>query len=556
MQDKTEFSLKVRFMEILNAQSLWENFSPTAEPLEINEFKTVEKDGLIEKHLYFTGRYFDSVKKTRVYAVVCYKNTKIAKQAVLFVDDYKRPVNVAELEQLARSGFFAMGIDFAGRADCGMYTAYPEELKYCNAKDAKDIFSITTTARETKLYEYALNCRRAITYIAMQEKIKGISLVSMGRGVFTGMIVMGTETRLTNGAVLFGALNCEYPEYDGVADTDNAASLNRHLEYDICRQSWTLGLAPQSYAMKIGIPLYVINSANSSYVDIEQINKTGARLNRECRFLILPNAIDYLSDKYFDGLVRWLKGAQVPVPQTLTAFTDANGEYCIKVQTSSSINKTSVWYCSNPVGRAKYWRSAKLTREGSYYVARPELYDTENSIMAFSVADRDVVTSTPLFYDNVQVARPKYVNKNIFSGNGFQHLIRLDPCNRSMNVDLEQQLAEGYLGIVGAKGKALATFAISDSTLCKNASLTLGLDVCCTVKQKLVVNAVCNFGTEQKETFSQTIQLDGMGKWQRITVEREKFRRVEDGKQIADDVISLIVLSADEEFIVNNVFLV
>ena len=75
-------------------------------------------------------------------------------------------------------------------------------------------------------------------------------------------------------------LNCEYPEYDGVADTDNAASLNRHLEYDICRQSWTLGLAPQSYAMKIGIPLYVINSANSSYVDIEQINKTGARLNR------------------------------------------------------------------------------------------------------------------------------------------------------------------------------------------------------------------------------------------------------------------------------------
>ena len=101
-------------MEILNAQSLWENFSPTAEPLEINEFKTVEKDGLVEKHLYFTGRYFDSVKKTRVYAVVCCKNTKSAKQAVLFVDDYKRPVNVAELEQLARSGFFAMGIDFAG----------------------------------------------------------------------------------------------------------------------------------------------------------------------------------------------------------------------------------------------------------------------------------------------------------------------------------------------------------------------------------------------------------------------------------------------------------
>lgn len=544
-------------MEILNAKALWENYDPTAEPLEITEVRTVEKDGLITKYLFFTGRYLDSVQKTRVYATVCYKNTNPAKQAVLFVDDYKRPVNVAELEQLARSGFVAMGIDFAGRTDKGMHTAYPEDIKYCNAKDAVDIFEVKTNVRETKLYEYALNCRRAITYLTTLDKIKGISLVTMGRGVFAGVIALGTDKRLTNGAVLFGTLDCDYPEDDSVADTMDAESLNRHLEYDIRRQSWILGLAPQSYVLQIGTPLYVINSANSNYVDIEQINKISARLNRNCRFLTLPNAIDYISDKYFDGLVRWLKGAQVPISQPLTSFTDANGEYCLRVQTSSSINKTSVWYCTNPVGRAKYWRCAKLTREGEFYVARPELYRKENEIIAFSVADREVATSTPLFYDKVEVARPKYANKNIFSGNSSQYLIRLDPVNRAMNVPLEQQIAEGYLKIEGAKGKALATFAISDTALCKNMTMTLGLDVCCTTKQPLVVTAVCDFGTDHTETFSQSMSLDGMGKWQRITVEREKFRRVEDGKQIADgDVISLIVLSAEEDFIVNNIFLV
>ncbi|MDE7454977.1 MAG: hypothetical protein K2M64_04030 [Clostridia bacterium] len=548
-------------MEILNSQVLWEGYDPTAEQLETNVFKTVEKDGLVTTHLYFTGRTVSVDQKSRVYAVVCYKNTNPVKNAVLLVDDYKKPVNLDELEQLARAGFVAMAIDFAGTADSGMYTVYPQSLQYCNAVNAHDLFEITTTAKETKLYEYALNCRRAITYLATLDKVKGISLLTMGRGTFVGAIVMGVEDRLERGAVLFGSLNCKYPEdgsiQDEDMDTDDVESLNRHLEYDIRRQAWTLGLAPQTYALQIKIPLYVINSANSNYVDIEQVNKNNARLNRNCRFLILPNAIDYLTDKYFDGLVRWFKGAQVPLQQTLFSATDANGEYGIKVQTSGSINKTSVWYCSNPKGKAKYWCSAKLVRDGSYYLAKPDLFEKQNSIIAFCIADREVPTSTPLFYDKATVVRPKIVNKNIFAGNGTQTLIRMDKIGRKLNVPLEQELREGYLGILGANGKALATFAISDTTLCKNAALTLGLDICCSVKQKLTVLAVCKFGSSHVEKFSQTFNLDGAGKWQRITIERENFRRVDDGKQIADDDnIDVIIMSADSEFLANNIFLV
>lgn len=546
-------------MDILNSKTLWENYDPTVEPLEVNVFKTVEQDGLIVKRLYFTGRAVNETQKTRIYATVCYKNTKPAKQSVLFVGDYKKPVNLAELEQLARKGFIAMAIDLAGRTDDGMYTVYPDVLSYCNAADAVDMFEVTTTAKETKMYEYALSCRRAITYLMSEEKIKGVSLLTMGRGTFVGVIVMGVDDRLDRGAVLFGALSCKFPEdeYADEMDTSDAESLKRHLDYDIRRQSWNLALAPQTYAMQIKIPVYIINSANSNFVDIEQVNKTNARLNRDCRFLTIPTSIDYITDKYFGGLVRWLKGAQVPVQQPLTSVVDENGDYCIMVQTSGSINRTSVWYCCNPTGRAKYWRIAKLVRDGEYYVAKLDLYDKQNDIIAFCVSDRDVATATPLFYDKATAARPKIVNKNIFSGRGSQQLIRLDKTDRRMNVQLEQQLAEGYLGIVGAKGRAHATFAICDATLRKNAALTLGLDICCSVKQKLTVTAVCRFGTSDAEHFCQTLNLDGSGKWQRITIERENFRRVGDGKQISDyDRIDMIVMEADEEFIINNVFLV
>lgn len=548
-------------MEILTSKALWENYDPTAEPLDVNVFKIIERDGIVTKHLFFTGRSVNDTQKTRVYGIVCYKNTTATKQAVLCVGDYKKPINCDELVQFALKGFIAMAIDFAGRTDDGMYTAYPDCLNYCNALDAPDLFEVSNSAKQTKLYEYALNCRRAITYLATEEeKAKGVSLVTTGRGAYTGVIVMGVDNRLTNGAVLFGSLNCEYPE-DELADemdTSDTEELNRHLDYDSYRQAWTLGLAPQTYAMQIKIPVYVVNSANSNFVDIEQVNTANARMNRDCRFLTLPNAVDYVTDKYFDSVVRWLKGAQVPSPQVLTSAVDANGEYCLKVQTSSSINKTSVWYCSNAVGRAKYWRSAKLSRDGDCYLAKLDLFDHENDIIAFCLADREVAIATPLFYDKVKVSRPKIVNKNIFSGrNGTQYLIRLDPVGRVTNVELEQQLAEGYLGIIGAKGRALATFAICDSNLGKNASLTLGLDICCNVKQTLTVEAVRDFGLETAQRFRQTMQLDGAGKWQRITIERENFRRVEDGKQIADDdALDMIVMSADEEFIVNNVFLV
>ena len=102
-------------MEILTTQALWENYNPAEEPLEANVFKTVEKDGLVTKQLYFTGRTVNNDVKTRVYAVVCHKNTHSVKQGVLLIGDYRKPINLGDLEELAKQGFVAMAIDFAGR---------------------------------------------------------------------------------------------------------------------------------------------------------------------------------------------------------------------------------------------------------------------------------------------------------------------------------------------------------------------------------------------------------------------------------------------------------
>ncbi len=78
--------------------------------------------------------------------------------------------------------------------------------------------------------------------------------MTIGSGVYVGAIVLAVDQRLTNGAVLFRRYQPSFPDSgDGKIDSDDDDDLNRHLDYERKRQLWTLGLAPQTYALQIKI---------------------------------------------------------------------------------------------------------------------------------------------------------------------------------------------------------------------------------------------------------------------------------------------------------------
>ncbi len=92
------------------------------------------------------------------------------------------------------------------------------------------------------------------------------------------------------------------------------------------------------------------------------------------QILLLPTAIDYITDKYFEGLVKWLKGAQVPMQSGLLPDTDENGEYCLKVKHPVRLTKPPYGIVQTRI-KAKYFRKAKLVKSGEYYVAKLDLYE-------------------------------------------------------------------------------------------------------------------------------------------------------------------------------------
>ena len=86
--------------------------------------------------------------------------------------------------------------------------------------------------------------------------------------------------------------------------------------------------------------------------------------------------------------------------------------------------------------------------------------------------------------------------------------------------------------------------------------MTISFDVCCDIRQQVCVTLVSNFGKESQQ-YRQTAELVGDGKWQRVTLEGKNFRRIGDGRQISEEErVEMMIVHAEGEFIINNIYLV
>ena len=542
-------------MELLTNKTLWEGFDPSAEQLDVTVAKVVTDEQTTFKKVYFTGRTFASGRKTRICANVCHPNKKSAR-AVLLVSNSNRPTNLKELRDVAQQGFLAMWVDVDGRTETGCGTMYPEEVSYCNAVENKDIFFFGENVRESKLYEQSLSCMRAITYLVEEEKATSVSVVTIGECSAIGAIVCAKDSRVTNGTFMFGKLNVDYPELDSIVD--NTAPLQVQFAHEDQSQAWTMGLAPQSYTLNIPVPIYVVNSANSHNVDVVEVSKAFQRMNDQSRLLFLPDLFQCLDARYVKGLVGWWKGQTAPQDCEIGYYVE-NGDYFVKVTTSAKLADTSIWYCTKANARAKHWTKAKLTQVDDGYVAKLDLYQQNCTVLAFAEVVGKPTTSSMLLEIPVKNAQNvKLANSIVFAGEGNYQLMTVSEQGAWMFESAQTQRKKGYLGIVGAQGNCLATFALADESIKKNSSFTVTFDICATSQDTLTIAVVCNYG-RTNDTYVAKKELIGDGKWQRVTVEAEDLlmQGIERNKTLpTDQMPQLLIIKCDQTVLVNNVILV
>lgn len=543
--------------KVLTSKALWQDFDPQIEPLETNVLKMEEQDGIITKTVYFTGRSVED-GKTRVLAKVCYKASKKPKNAVLLIDNYKKSINEEELRYWANHGFVSVAIDFAGRRTKGACTLYPPSLDYCNSDVAEGYFYVGTGAKQTKIYEYALNCMRAVTYLLQEEKTEKVSVITVKKGTAVGIIVLCIDKRVVNGTVMFGSLYREYGISEQVTTLNqlNDEELAQHVAFEEKRQIWEAGIAPQAYASQTKVPVYLIVATNSPHVSSLNSNKMYYRLNDESRMLMLPLSIDYMSEEYVKSIVNFCKEDYPPENTSLEQITTEKGDNFLKVTSPLPVSKLEVWYSRSPDRRCRNWVKANLKSTDDGYIAELDAYSQNCKMIAFAVAKGSVCISTALC--DVEINKPSSVkipNRNLFSGENGGSMIPYVLGGGFHGLENQVEYCKGYLGIRGAKGKVMATFALNDPSTRRREIFTVSFDVCCETAQQLHVYVVSDFGSEN-EIFHQTVQLSGDGKWQRITLDGNGFQKA-DGKPMSDDEnVEMLYFKADSEYIINNVFIV
>ena len=542
--------------KVLTSKALWQDFDPQSEPLESDVLKIEENDGITTKTVYFTGRTVED-GKTRVLAKICYNSARKSSNALLLIDNYKKPIKDEELRYWAQNGFTTMAIDFGGRSSSGISTLYPPSLDYCNGDVAQGYFYVGTSAKQTKIYEYALNCMRAVTYLLQEEKAKKISVLTVKKGSAVGIIVLGTDTRLTNGAVVFGSLSRAYAAGDlNALNALNNDKLSEQIANEEKRQIWEAGIAPQSYAMQITVPVYLVIAANSTHVSAYNSNKMYYRMNDDCRIHMIPLSIDYMTDENLQSVVNFFKGKNPPKNIEIEQITTEQGDNFLKVNSPLPTSKLEVWYSRTPERRCRNWVQAKLKNTPDGCIAELDAYAPKCKMIAYAIAKGAVDISTT--FCDVEINNPSFVkspNRSVFIGEKVGHMIPFVAGSAYHGSEQQVEFAKGYLDIVGAKGTSLASFALNDPCVNRPEIFTISFDVCCSVAQPLSVRIVSDFRSNH-EVYQQTVQLLGDGKWQRITLDGVGFKKV-GGRQIDDqEDVKMLHFEARSEFIINNVFIV
>jgi hypothetical protein len=543
---------------IKTPKMLWEGFDPEALPLDVSEMATVSAGDLVEKSLYFTGETVGA-GCTRVFAKVVAKATTTSKPALIIVGRPDKPISDSELRYWAGLGYVALGIDYRGFCEYGRYTIYPQALSYCNYTD--DDFAVYGDAADTKWYHYAVSTMRAVTYLKSAFRITKVNILTVGKGSYIGLMAMAIDRRIDKGSIVFGNLNIRPEGYADLAKETNAAAMEEVVASNENLDIWLLGVAPQSYVPLIEAPLYVIAAGNSFEVDVKTLSATYVRTNDDSRLLILPDAFDYLSNNITAGISKWFKGAAVADDIEIEegGVDPSNGALRIKLTASLAKDDTlELWYCTNGDNVGKNWQMATLTEVGGEFFADIDLFQEDSTVLLVGVKQSAVSVSSAIL--TVDTAGRKFATKTptalLYNGETNFKFVPMSVSDEWHGVELQLATAKGYLGIRGTKGRAFATFALTDSSVLHEGKDTISFDVQCCERQTMNVYHVVNMG-KTNDVFAAKVTLAGDGKWQKITLDHSEFKNVAGGysldKQAKVDICEFV---ADQKFIINNIYIV
>lgn len=364
-----------RIYKFMTPVDVWADFDPESEPLETERIRTQTIGDITYESIYFTAKSIGE-KKLRVYAKTarCAK-ARGAKPALLVATPcLGKELDLSQFKRLMEEGYVLVTFDYEGKTQEKLrYTLYPEELSYCNKKDAGDhMYHAEPSAHETTWYNWVVIARRTISLLSELEYVDSEKVVMIGEGEGCPITwqTVAMDKRLKGACTIFG-YDLKY--LDGDPEE---------------RDCWLSGVDMRSYASYVNVPFLHVGVTNSTDNSFDSLLKIVENMKEKTEFYTdFAFGYDYgLSERQYKALTTFLDKvfneenfATIP---TLDVTANEDGEFVAKI-TCEGAKHAEVWYAYGSEPEKRVWKKQDCVKKNGVYTAKIDLSVSDDILRIF-----------------------------------------------------------------------------------------------------------------------------------------------------------------------------
>ncbi len=556
---------------ILTPSAIWGDFKIENTP-EHSLIDRKKEGDIITERLYIDGRE-TSDGKVKIFATLMRSSKMSCAPAIFLLQDFNANGDERLLKAIAKKGYTVLTVDLVGLVEeRDLYTVYPPSILYANYEDSKnELYVVETDAKKTCWYEWACVARYALKFLSEQEYVTKIGGFGIGQAATVMWQVAGTDTVLDCAVFV---LNAGWESYRGIYKFGGMVE----PQFSDNSLKFIAGIEPQSYAMHVKCPVYMLSATNSGKFDCDRVFDTLSKIGDDIYSAVhySVNCFDRVNVQAFNSAMVFFgeflahKEDGVTIASDIEVGTEiCDGKIAVTVNPEKGqIKKVELFVAEQvvkPVSRC--WK--KITdrvenKDGSYtFYIMP--YQQSSSVTVFAQVE----------YENGLVIGSRIINKkfkpeeiihshksNILyssreknADSMFTADYSLEDNPPSVEIDHKKgvKVKKGPMAIDGITAEGgLLTFKFSAIKDKPQEGSLLMLDVYSKEKTTLTVKLISDFANSRTE-YAVNLALTGGDVWQNVKIDLSKFK-TQEGMSLKNlDTVEAIKISVDsKDYLINN----
>ncbi len=394
-------------------EQLWADFDPQKDSLDTEVIREFKEDGGVFRHVRFVVGTFKG-KTARMTAIFGFpENAKGQHEklpAVMHIHGGGQRAFLSEVKLLVSRGYAGLSVNWGGSAGQVPFNSVegaqpgdpntdwgavdPSQLNATRYNSILpgplQLYEQIEHPKNNNWYLLALACRRGLTFLEQQPEVDpkrlGVHGYSMG-GNLT-MYVAGTDNRVKAAVPAVGGAGWRWQPHEVLGGVVQ----QNHIKGDVDLFRRTLSF--ESYAPLIRCPVLHRSATNDFHGWMDDVYRTNALIpNQSLRFSWTQHVNHRLSPEVAVSMPLWfdhhLKGGpalpETPESRLVLQTADRVPELRVIPDVKSlPVARCEIYYSVDPDPRARFWRSADVTRDGESFVGELPLHSLDLPLFAFA----------------------------------------------------------------------------------------------------------------------------------------------------------------------------